>query len=134
MQINLCNGINIAQLYVKKYVEYELNHNFDEKNIQITNKTIAFMKKLIIACAILMAGIFTSCGDTNFCYEITTKFTVLGWERTITTVEWITSNELDARIDEIKKDLVEKYGLSEETIVVTYQKLNKSQADCVVEE
>ena len=92
------------------------------------------MKKLIIACAILMTGIFTSCGDTNYCYEITTKFTILGWERTLTTVEWVTSNELDARIDEIKKDLVEEYGLSEETIVVTYQKLNKSQADCVVEE
>ena len=92
------------------------------------------MKKLIIACAILMAGIFTSCGDTNFCYEITTKFTVFGLESSITTVEWITSNELDARIAEIKEELEDKYGLSEETIVVTYQKLNKSQADCVVEE
>lgn len=115
-------------------MEYKLNHNFDEKNIQITNETIAFMKKMVIACAILMAGIFTSCGDTNFCYEITTKFTVFGLESSITTVEWITSNELDARIDEIQKDIIEEYGLNEETVVVTYQKLNKSQADCVVEE
>ncbi len=92
------------------------------------------MKKIIIACVILMAGIFTSCGDTNYCYEITTKFTLLGWERTITTVEWITSNELDARIDEIQKDIIEEYGLNEETVVVTYHKLNKSQADCVVAE
>jgi ABC-type proline/glycine betaine transport system substrate-binding protein len=92
------------------------------------------MKKLFIACAILLAGIFTSCGDTNYCYEITTTFTILGWEKTSVTTEWITSNELDARIAEIKKNLVEEYGLSEETINVTYQKLNKSQADCVVEE
>lgn len=92
------------------------------------------MKKIIIACVILMAGIFTSCGDTNYCYEITTKFSLLGWEKTITTVEWISSNELDARIDEIQKDIIEEYGLNEETVVVTYHKLNKSQADCVVAE
>ena len=92
------------------------------------------MKKMVIACAILMAGIFTACGDTNYCYEITTKFSLLGWEKTNVTTEWITSNELDARIAEIKKTLVEEYGLSEDAIVVTYQKLNKSQADCVVEE
>ena len=92
------------------------------------------MKKMVIVCAILMAGIFTSCGDTNYCYEITTKFSLLGLEKTNVTTEWITSNELDARIAEIKKTFVEEYGLSKDAIVVTYQKLNKSQADCVVKE
>ena len=92
------------------------------------------MKKITFALAILMAGIFSSCGDTNYCYEITTKYSILGWEKSSITTEWISSNELDARIAEIKKTLVEEYGLSEEAIVVTYQKLNKSQADCLIVE
>ena len=35
------------------------------------------MKKMIIACAVVLAACLSSCGDTNYCYEVTTKFPTL---------------------------------------------------------
>ena len=31
------------------------------------------MKKIVIACAIVLAGVLSSCGNTNYCYELTTE-------------------------------------------------------------
>ena len=46
------------------------------------------MKKFAIACAIVLAaGMMTSCGDTNYCWEITQTVKVLGVE-TSTTTYW----------------------------------------------
>jgi len=86
------------------------------------------MKKIIIASAILMAGIFTSCGDTNYCYEVTTKVTA-PIEFSTTTYHWCTSNELEA----IKADLKETQtalGIPEEYITITAKRTNKSESDC----
>ena len=86
------------------------------------------MKKIIIACAVIMAGVFTSCGDTNYCYEVTTK--VNGTiELSTTTYHWCTSNELEA----IKADLKEaqkNMGIAEDKITITAVRTNKSEEDC----
>ena len=87
------------------------------------------MKKVVIACAIIFAGVFSSCGDTNYCYEITQKYSLLGIETSGTSYVWGTSNELDAAIDEIKATF-ETMGLSEDMYSITYQKANKSQEEC----
>ena len=86
------------------------------------------MKKIIIACAVIMAGVFTSCGDTNYCYEVTTKEngTI---ELSTTTYHWCTSNELEA----IKADLKEtqkNMGIAEDKITITAVRTNKSEGDC----
>lgn len=86
------------------------------------------MKKIVIACAVIMAGVFTSCGDTNYCYEVTTK--VNGTiELSTTTYHWCTSNELEA----IKADLKEtqkNMGIAEDKITITAVRTNKSEGDC----
>ena len=87
------------------------------------------MKKIVIACAVILAGVLSSCGDTNYCYEITQKYSILGVETSATNYVWGTSNELDAAIDEIEASL-KAMGLSEDTYTVTYKKSNKSQEDC----
>ena len=63
------------------------------------------MKKIVIACAVILAGVLSSCGDTNYCYEITQKYSLLGVETSTTNYVWGTSNELDATIDEIEASL-----------------------------
>ena len=85
------------------------------------------MKKIIFASAIVLAGILSSCGDTNYCYEITQKSTILGVSTT--TYVWGTSNELDAAIDEIEATF-ETMGLSKDAYSIKYKKANKSQEDC----
>lgn len=87
------------------------------------------MKKMIIACAVLLAGVLSSCGDTNYCYEITTTFTILNSTTTNITYTWGTSNELDAAIAEAKASC-EKLGLSEDAYSVTYKRTSKSESDC----
>lgn len=86
------------------------------------------MKKIVIVCAVIMAGVFTSCGDTNYCYEVTTK--VNGTiELSTTTYHWCTSNELEA----IKADLKEtqkNMGIAEDKITITAVRTNRSEADC----
>lgn len=87
------------------------------------------MKKIIIASAVLLAGIFTSCGNTNYCYEITASYKLFGQEISTTHYVWGTSNELDIELDNIKTEL-EKIDLPEGTYEITYQRANKSQSDC----
>lgn len=88
------------------------------------------MKKIVIACAVVLAGVLSSCGDTNYCYEITQQYSVLDSEHITTTYMWGTSNELDAMIDDIKASL-EAMGLSKDAYIVTYKRAtNKSQEDC----
>ena len=86
------------------------------------------MKKIVIACAVIMAGVFTSCGDTNYCYEVTTKVNG-AIELSTTTYHWCTSNELEA----IKADLKEAQtalGIDEKLITITATRTHKSSEDC----
>lgn len=88
------------------------------------------MKKIVIACAVVLAGVLSSCGDTNYCYEITQQYSVLDSEHITTTYMWGTSNELDAMIDDIEASL-EAMGLSKDAYTLTYKRAtNKSQEDC----
>ncbi len=88
------------------------------------------MKKFAIVCAIVLAaGMMTSCGDTNYCYEVTTSYNILGQTISATSYVWTTSNEIDASAEQIKKDLAAT-GISEDIITVDYKKANKSQDDC----
>ena len=87
------------------------------------------MKKMIIACAVVLAACLSSCGDTNYCYEVTTTYTLLGQTLTTNYKTWCTSNELDALIAE-KEAALEKTGVSKESIKTSYKKSSLSQADC----
>lgn len=87
------------------------------------------MKKIVIACAVILAGVLSSCGDTNYCYEVTQKYNFLGQEVASTTYIWATSNELDAAIDEIEAEL-EAMGLSKDAYTIDYKKASKSQEEC----
>lgn len=89
------------------------------------------MKKFAIACAVVLATTLslTSCGDTNYCYEVTTTYTLLGQTLTTNYKTWCTSNELDALIAE-KEAALEKTGVSKESIKTSYKKSTLSQADC----
>lgn len=89
------------------------------------------MKKFAVACAVVLATAMslTSCGDTNYCYEITAKAKVLGIEASYPYYEWCTSNELDTRKETIKQSLL-KLGADENTISITAKRTNKSQSDC----
>ena len=88
------------------------------------------MKKIVFACAILLASVLSSCGDTNYCYEVKETIKIAGLETTITEYLWCTSNELDAAIAELEAEIVEEYGLSKDALKVTYKQTHKSQADC----
>ena len=48
------------------------------------------MKKIIIACAVILAGVLSSCGDTNYCYKLTATVSAFG----VTTTEETTYGEL----------------------------------------
>ena len=88
------------------------------------------MKKFIVACAVVLsAGLFASCGDTNYCYEITASATVLGVEISETSYSWCTSNEIKAAEADMKQMLI-NMGASEDAIKLTSKRTNKSQADC----
>lgn len=88
------------------------------------------MKKLIVACAVVLgAGLFASCGDTNYCYEITATANVLGLEISETSYEWCTSNSIKAAEADLKKTLV-NMGASEDAIKITSKRTSKSQSDC----
>lgn len=93
------------------------------------NQKFIKMKKIVIAFAVLLAGVLSSCGDTNYCYEVTQKYNLLGQEFSATTHIWGTSNELDVAIDEIEADL-EAMGLSKDAYTIKYKKANKSQEEC----
>ncbi len=87
------------------------------------------MKKFAIACAVVMATALslTSCGDTNYCYEVTTTYTLAGQSLTTNYNIWCTSNELDAMIEQ-KEAAFEKIGYKD--VKTTYSKSSKSQSDC----
>jgi len=54
------------------------------------------MKKVLIACAAVLALGLTACNDTNYCYEIKQTYKVLGADFTLTTYYWTTKNEIKA--------------------------------------
>lgn len=89
------------------------------------------MKKFAIACAVVMATALslTSCGDTQYCYEVKITTTVGSLENTTVTYTWATSNELDAYIAS-QKSILEKAGISEDAITTSYSKTSKSKDDC----
>lgn len=77
------------------------------------------MKKLFYGAALMFAALtFTSCGNTEMCYKVTTTYKLLGEE--ISTVEylWVTKNQLkDAEAD--AKEALEAIGISKDAIEVT---------------
>ena len=87
------------------------------------------MKKIVIACAVILAGVFSSCGDTNYCYKLTATVNALGVTTTTETYVWGTSNDLDAAIAEFDAQM-ELAGISKDFYKLEYQRTNKSQSDC----
>ena len=87
------------------------------------------MKKFIVACAVVLsAGLFASCGDTNYCYEVTITVNVLG-SHSDTEYFWGTSNELKAYEADLKKRQAD-LGIDENTIQISHKRTSKSQSDC----
>ena len=84
------------------------------------------MKKFAIACAIFMAGLFSSCADTNFCYEVTITYEEGNKSATEKVYIWTTKNELDAEIDLVK----EQYKSYPGEIKITYVITGDSMEDC----
>jgi hypothetical protein len=87
------------------------------------------MKKIIIACAVILAGVLSSCGDTNYCYKLTATVSAPGVTFTEETYVWGTSNDLDAAIAEFDAQM-ETLGISKDFYKLEYQRTNKSQSDC----
>lgn len=89
------------------------------------------MKKIAVTCAVVLATAMslTSCGDTNYCYEVSTTYKFMGQELHTNYKTWCTSNELDAIIAE-KEAALEKTGVDKKAIKTTYKKTSLSQSDC----
>ena len=87
------------------------------------------MKRIVIACAVILAGILSSCGDTNYCYKLTATISGSGVTTTKETYVWGTSNDLDAAIAEFDAQM-EAVGISKEFYSIEYQRTNKSESDC----
>ena len=87
------------------------------------------MKKIIIACAVILAGVLSSCGDTNYCYKLTATVSAFGVTITEETYVWGTSNDLDAAIAEFDAQM-EALGITKEYYSIDYQRTNKSESDC----
>ena len=87
------------------------------------------MKKIVIACAVILAGVLSSCGDTNYCYKLTATVSALGVTTTEETYVWGTSNDLDAAIAEFDAQM-EALGITKEYYSIDYQRTNKSESDC----
>ena len=87
------------------------------------------MKKFVIACAVILAGVLSSCGDTNYCYEVTATINVLGTTVSQTFYVWGTSNDLEASMAELDAEM-EASGISKDSYTVEYKKTKKSQSDC----
>lgn len=84
------------------------------------------MKKFAIACAIFMAGLFSSCADTNFCYEVTVSYKFDNMSISEKIYVWTTKNELDAEIDLIEDQYKNIYG----SIDIDYVITGDSMEDC----
>ncbi len=88
------------------------------------------MKKLLIACAVVLStGLFTSCGDTQYCYEITTTYSLLGIETTSSSKQWCTKNEIKS-YEAAAKEAVVKLGISEDAITVSSKLTGLSKDEC----
>ena len=87
------------------------------------------MKKCVIACAVILAGVLSSCGDTNYCYEVTATINVLGTTTSQTFYVWGTSNDLEATKAELDADM-EAAGISKDAYKIEYKRAKKSQSDC----
>ncbi len=84
------------------------------------------MKKLIVACAVVLgAGLFASCGDTNYCYDVTMTIGSLSTSYNV----WGTSNDLKAFEENMKQTQV-NLGIDANTITFTHKRNGKSQAEC----
>ena len=86
------------------------------------------MKKLAIVCAIVLAAGLSSCGDTNYCYEVTTKVNSV-ISATTTTYYWGTSNDLKT-YEQSLKETQKKLGVAEDAIEISHTRTTKSQSDC----
>ena len=88
------------------------------------------MKKFAIACAVVLAATLASCGDTNYCYEITATFpTLTGGTRSEVVYVWGTSNDIDA-VEEKLKATYTAMGIPKDAITFTRKRTSKSQGDC----
>ena len=88
------------------------------------------MKKMIIACAVVLAACLSSCGDTNYCYEVTTKLpTLTGGTYEEKIYLWMTPNELDAWKEEYIK-AKEAISISKDDIKIKAKRTSKSKSDC----
>ena len=87
------------------------------------------MKKFVIACAVILAGVLSSCGDTNYCYEVTATINVLGTTVSQTFYVWGTSNDLEASMAEFDAEM-ESSGISKDSYKIKHKRTKKSQSDC----
>ena len=87
------------------------------------------MKKVIIACAAVLALGMMSCGDTKMCYKVSAK-NAKGQE-ILTTYMYGTSTDIDTGIEQWKKANALIFG-DDEGIKITRSKLSnmKSEEDC----
>ena len=86
------------------------------------------MKKIIIACAALLTLGLTSCGDTNYCYEVKQTYKILGQEVIIKTYNWTTKNDIKAYEASLKA-AGEKAGYTDFK-VESIAKIGVSKEDC----
>ena len=88
------------------------------------------MKKLIIACAIVLsAGMFSSCADTEYCYEITSTYSIMGLSYTNTTKAWCTKNDIKSYEASAKETAV-SLGASEDAVKVSSKLTGLSRDEC----
>ncbi len=81
------------------------------------------MKKMIIAVAcVLTATMFTSCGNTEGCYEVTVKY----GETSVSGYFYGTKNDLDTYKEKVKAI----YTLIDADATITSKKVSKSKEDC----
>lgn len=87
------------------------------------------MKKIFIAVlfAAMVAPVLTSCDkDTRKCYEIKYKVTLVATETNVTIFKWVSANELEVEIEELK----EKYGDTFKLVSKNVAKEHATIEDC----
>ncbi len=88
------------------------------------------MKKTLIAVAVVLAaGMMSSCNDTNYCYEITQTYKLLGTEVSHTYKWWGTKNDLKT-YEQTLKDAATNLGADESTVTINSHRTTKSQDEC----
>lgn len=77
------------------------------------------MKKLFYGAALLCAVLsFSSCGNTEMCYKVTTTYELAGKEYSSSSYVWITKNQIKDKEAEAKEFLT-AMGIDEDIIKVT---------------